>query len=50
LEYLCQGVKCQTLFVTHYPNVTARELEAHFPGAIGNRHMSFIEDTRLNGG
>ncbi|KIJ37706.1 hypothetical protein M422DRAFT_177572 [Sphaerobolus stellatus SS14] len=48
LEYLCQEVKCQTLFITHYPSV-ARELEARFPDAIGNRHMSFIEDTRLNG-
>ncbi|KIJ37748.1 hypothetical protein M422DRAFT_177708 [Sphaerobolus stellatus SS14] len=48
LEYLCQGVKCQTLFITHYPNV-AREPEARFPDAIGNRPMSFIEDTRLNG-
>ena len=48
LEYLCQEIKCQTLFITHYPTV-ARELEARFPNDVGNRHMGFLEETRLNG-
>ena len=48
LEYLCQEVKCHTLFITHYPTL-ARELELRYPHDIGNRHMSFIEDTRIDG-
>jgi DNA mismatch repair protein MSH3 len=48
LEYLCQRVKCHTLFITHYPTL-ARELELRYPQDIGNRHMSFIEDTRIDG-
>lgn len=48
LEYLCRDIGCRTLFITHYPNV-ARELEARYPEAIGNRHMSFVEDIRIDG-
>ncbi|KAF8580675.1 hypothetical protein K439DRAFT_1356338 [Ramaria rubella] len=48
LEYLCREIKCQTLFITHYPAL-ARELEAHYPGDIGNRYMDFREDTRIDG-
>ncbi|KAF8522087.1 DNA mismatch repair protein MSH3 [Hysterangium stoloniferum] len=48
LEHLCKDVRCQTLFITHYPTL-ARELEARYPNEIGNRHMSFVEDTRIDG-
>lgn len=48
LEYLCQEIKCHTLFITHYPTL-ARELELRYPQDIGNRHMGFIEDTRIDG-
>ena len=48
LEFLCQEIKCHTLFITHYPTL-ARELELRYPQDIGNRHMGFKEDTRIDG-
>ena len=48
LDYLCQQIKCHTLFITHYPTL-ARELEVRYPQDIGNMHMSFIQDMRIDG-
>lgn len=48
LEYLCQEIKCHTLFITHYPTL-ARELALRYPEDIDNRHMNYIEDTRIDG-
>lgn len=48
LGYLCREIKCKTLFITHYPSV-ALELEARYPALVVNKHMGFIEDTRIDG-
>ncbi|KAI0747682.1 muts domain V-domain-containing protein [Daedaleopsis nitida] len=48
LQHLVQNVKCKTLFITHYPQV-ATDLERKFPSDVGNVHMGFAEDTRIDG-
>ncbi|KAI0713432.1 muts domain V-domain-containing protein [Earliella scabrosa] len=48
LQHLVQDVKCKTLFITHYPQV-ATDLERKFPSDVGNMHMGFTEDTRIDG-
>ncbi|KAI0637370.1 muts domain V-domain-containing protein [Trametes polyzona] len=48
LQHLVQDVKCKTLFITHYPQV-ATDLERMFPAAVGNMHMGFSEETRVDG-
>ncbi len=48
LQHLVQNVKCKTLFITHYPQV-ATDLERKFPSDVGNMHMGFTEDTRIDG-
>lgn len=48
LQHLVENVKCKTLFITHYPQV-ATDLARRFPHAVGNMHMGFTEETRLNG-
>ena len=48
LQHIVQNVKCKTLFITHYPQV-ATDLERMFPHAVGNMHMGFTEETRLDG-
>ncbi|KAI0806964.1 muts domain V-domain-containing protein [Fomes fomentarius] len=48
LQHLVQNVKCKTLFITHYPQV-ATDLERKFPSDVGNMHMGFTEDTRVDG-
>ncbi|KAI0648249.1 muts domain V-domain-containing protein [Trametes meyenii] len=48
LQHLVQAVKCKTLFITHYPQV-ATDLERAFPSAVGNMHMGFTEETRIDG-
>ncbi|KAI8998992.1 muts domain V-domain-containing protein [Trametes punicea] len=48
LQHLVQTVKCKTLFITHYPQV-ATDLERMFPSDVGNMHMGFTEETRIDG-
>lgn len=48
LQHLVQEVKCKTLFITHYPQV-ATDLERMFPSDVGNMHMGFTEETRVDG-
>ncbi|KAI0831758.1 muts domain V-domain-containing protein [Trametes gibbosa] len=48
LQHLVQEVKCKTLFITHYPQV-ATDLERMFPTEVGNMHMGFTEETRVDG-
>ena len=48
LQHLVENVKCKTLFITHYPQV-ATDLARLFPHAVGNMHMGFSEETRLDG-
>ena len=48
LQHLVQTVKCKTLFITHYPQV-ATDLERMFPFDVGNMHMGFTEETRIDG-
>ncbi|TBU29038.1 muts domain V-domain-containing protein [Dichomitus squalens] len=48
LHHLAQNVKCKTLFITHYPQVAA-DLERLFPAEVGNVHMGFTEETRIDG-
>lgn len=48
LQHLVQEVKCKTLFITHYPQV-ATDLERMFPTDVGNMHMGFTEETRIDG-
>ncbi len=48
LHHLVQNVKCKTLFITHYPQV-AVDLERLFPADVGNMHMGFTEETRIDG-
>ncbi|KAI0668532.1 muts domain V-domain-containing protein [Trametes maxima] len=48
LHHLVQVVKCKTLFITHYPQV-ATDLERAFPSDVGNMHMGFTEETRIDG-
>ncbi|KAH9890684.1 muts domain V-domain-containing protein [Cubamyces lactineus] len=48
LQHLVQTVKCKTLFITHYPQV-ATDLERLFPSDVGNMHMGFTEETRIDG-
>lgn len=48
LQHLVQHVKCKTLFITHYPQV-ATDLERMFPSNVGNMHMGFTEETRIDG-
>ncbi len=48
LQHLVQAVKCKTLFITHYPQV-ATDLERMFPSDVGNMHMGFTEETRVDG-
>ncbi|KAI0781314.1 muts domain V-domain-containing protein [Trametes elegans] len=48
LQHLVQSVKCKTLFITHYPQV-ATDLERMFPSDVGNMHMGFSEETRIDG-
>ncbi|RDX52693.1 hypothetical protein OH76DRAFT_1454157 [Lentinus brumalis] len=48
LQHLVQVVKCKTLFITHYPQV-ATDLERMFPSDVGNMHMGFTEETRIDG-
>ncbi|KAI0948577.1 hypothetical protein AcV7_009281 [Taiwanofungus camphoratus] len=48
LEHLVRIIKCNTLFITHYPQV-AVELERRFPSDVENLHMGFTEDTRIDG-
>ena len=38
---LTHQVKSLTLFVTHYPVLA--QLEATFPGTVGNFHMAYVE-------
>ena len=48
LHHLVQNVKSKTLFITHYPQV-ATDLERLFPAEVGNVHMGFTEETRIDG-
>ncbi|KAI0350070.1 hypothetical protein OH77DRAFT_1413634 [Trametes cingulata] len=48
LQHLVQTVKCKTLFITHYPQV-ATDLERLFPSDVGNMHMGFSEESRIDG-
>ena len=48
LQHLVENVKCKTLFITHYPQV-ATDLERAFPSDVGNMHMGFTEETRIDG-
>ncbi|KAI0373318.1 hypothetical protein BV20DRAFT_1104314 [Pilatotrama ljubarskyi] len=48
LQHLVQTVKCKTLFITHYPQV-ATDLERMLPSDVGNMHMGFSEETRIDG-
>ncbi|KAL7283069.1 hypothetical protein ACG7TL_002493 [Trametes sanguinea] len=48
LQHLVESVKCKTLFITHYPQV-ATDLERMFPSDVGNMHMGFTEETRIDG-
>ncbi|CDO74876.1 hypothetical protein BN946_scf185004.g26 [Trametes cinnabarina] len=48
LQHLVDSVKCKTLFITHYPQV-ATDLERMFPSEVGNMHMGFTEETRIDG-
>ncbi|KZT11630.1 uncharacterized protein LAESUDRAFT_734417 [Laetiporus sulphureus 93-53] len=48
LQHLLQNVKCKTLFITHYPQV-ASDVQRMFPTAVENVHMSYTEDTRIDG-
>lgn len=43
-----QNVKCKSLFITHYPEV-ALDLERRFPKEVENIHMSYAEETRIDG-
>lgn len=48
MHHLVQVKKSKTLFITHYPLV-ATELERRLPREVQNLHMSFTEETRVNG-
>ena len=48
LQHLIENVKCKTLFITHYPEV-ALDLVRRFPDDVQNMHMSYTEDTRIDG-
>ncbi|KIP07972.1 hypothetical protein PHLGIDRAFT_510551, partial [Phlebiopsis gigantea 11061_1 CR5-6] len=48
LQHLIENVKCKTLFITHYPEV-ALDLARRFPNDVQNMHMSYTEDTRIDG-
>ncbi|KAI9056873.1 hypothetical protein FKP32DRAFT_1584914 [Trametes sanguinea] len=48
LQHLVESVRCKTLFITHYPQV-ATDLERMFPSDVGNMHMGFTEETRIDG-
>lgn len=46
LEYIVNSIGCFTMFVTHYPLLSA--LQEKYP-SIGNYHMSFVECTDSEG-
>ncbi|CCM03684.1 uncharacterized protein FIBRA_05828 [Fibroporia radiculosa] len=48
LQHLIEKTRCRTLFITHYPRL-ATDLERRFPLDVGNLHMGFAEDTRIDG-
>jgi len=48
LHQLVQTTKCKTLFITHYPLV-ASGLESRFPLDVQNLHMSYEEESRIDG-
>ena len=48
LRQLVENVRNKTLFITHYPQV-ATDLERMFPTLVGNMHMGFTEETRVDG-
>ena len=48
LTHLITNIRCSTLFITHYPQV-ATDLERMFPADVGNMHMGFTEETRIDG-
>ncbi|KAJ2917229.1 hypothetical protein MD484_g3189, partial [Candolleomyces efflorescens] len=48
LRHLVQQKRCKTLFITHYPMVAA-DLEKTYPDDLGNLHMQYRTDTRIDG-
>ena len=48
MEHLVDGIKCKTLFITHYPLV-ASNLESQYPMEVQNLHMGYEEDSRIDG-